>query len=340
MIPELKRAIMKYVPEYFSWNIEKQEEYRVNIPKEISFKIRSFFIAKLFGITVINEDEMAKAEDHFSEAQWSTINGAMLPLQGVGEDYFFLNESFSKGKSILSYATLYDYDFADYQFQEKCRIRDCKGYMGKPYYGTLHWNWARLQIDGKFSYALLSMVASYIQSEIDEFGNDYIQELIPYEFKPGKDHGRRSGEGYFCYDMEADAGGLESQLDELNRRLWSHLQEILDRLQLEFAEKNRQQIFILNTSRDDAPEHHFIFTDSAILPYINLKTFLIDCRKAEQKDHSILTQKVQQEKELIRHYLDEQYTNIMANFNTKIVQLRKKKKIRFHKDSGLADLLD
>ncbi len=340
MIPELKRAIIKYVPGYFSWDVERQEQFRVNKPEEISFQIRRYLLAELLGITITSEEEMAEAEDHFSESQWSTINSALLPLQGIGDDYFFLNESFSKGKSILSYATLYDYDFADFQLQEEWRKQDIDGYEGRPYHGSLYLTWARLQIDGRFSYAVLTMLAGYIYSELDAFGDDYISELIPYEFKPGKAHGQKDEKGYIRYDMQADAGGLEPQLDELKRRFWKELQVSLERLQLEFSKESRQQVFILDTSRAGDPEYHFIFTDKTVLSCIGLRTFMADCRKVEQKDHSILAAKIQKEKELMRQFLDEQYADIMANFDTRIVKFRKKKKIRFHKDSGLADLLD
>ncbi len=96
MKPELKRAIMRFAPDYFSWNEKRQEEYRVRMPEEDAFNIRKLLMAELFGIAVKNEDEMDEAERHMNEAQWSTINGAMLPLLGIGENYFFLNESFAK----------------------------------------------------------------------------------------------------------------------------------------------------------------------------------------------------------------------------------------------------
>ncbi|MEA3468159.1 MAG: hypothetical protein U9R57_08055 [Thermodesulfobacteriota bacterium] len=59
-------------------------------------------------------------------------------MQGIGENYFFLNESFSRGKSTLSFPTLHDYDFADFQFQEKWRKKELADYHGKPYYGSLY----------------------------------------------------------------------------------------------------------------------------------------------------------------------------------------------------------
>jgi len=263
----------------------------------------------------------------------------MLPLQGIGEDYFFLNENFAKGESTLSFSTLYDYDFADFQFQEEWRRKDIADYQSKPYYGSLYSTWARLQIDGKFSYGILSMLAAYINSEVDEFGHDYIEELIPYEFKPGKNHGKREKDGYI-HDMKRDANGLEPQLKELTRRFWSHLQETHEHLQIEFSKTSMQQVFIINTSRKDEPEHQFIFTDKDILSSIGLKTFMADCRKAEQVDHSILIGRIEKEKELMQQFLNEQHVDIIANFNGKIVKLSKKNKIIIHKDSGLDGLLD
>jgi len=33
MSPELKKAIIKYVPDYFSWDKKRQEQYRVDTPE-------------------------------------------------------------------------------------------------------------------------------------------------------------------------------------------------------------------------------------------------------------------------------------------------------------------
>ena len=69
MVPELIRAIMKFVPDYFTWNEERQEEYRVHMPEEDEFTIRQFLMAELCGISVGNDDEMDEAEGHMTEAQ-------------------------------------------------------------------------------------------------------------------------------------------------------------------------------------------------------------------------------------------------------------------------------
>ena len=196
-----------------------------------------------------------------------------------------------------------------------------------------------MQVDGSFSYAILSMQAAYIYSAVDEFGQDYLEELIPYEFKPGKDHGKKEGGGYI-FDLKEDANGLEPQLKELQQRLRTHLQKIHEQLQIEFSKASRRQVFIIDTSREDEPEHQFIFSDKVVLSCIRFKTFLADCRKYEQRDYSILDDRIEKEKKLMQQFLDDQYADIMADFNDKIIKLTKKRKIIIHKDSGLEGLLD
>ena len=75
---------------------------------------------------------------------------------------FYLNEYLGGDKTLLSFPTLYDYDFDDYQFQEESRAKESKGYKRKPYRGSLYFTWARLMVDGAFNYGVLSMVAGYI----------------------------------------------------------------------------------------------------------------------------------------------------------------------------------
>ena len=55
MSPELKKAIIKFVPGYFSWNKKRQEHYRVDTPEEDAFKIRQFLLKELFNISVSND---------------------------------------------------------------------------------------------------------------------------------------------------------------------------------------------------------------------------------------------------------------------------------------------
>lgn len=338
MTPELKRAIIKFVPDYFYWDITRQEQYRVNIPEEDAVKIQQFLLKELFNITVFGDDEKEEVWDEMTVEQCTKINATLLPLKGIGEDFFYLNECFDDSKNLLSFKTLYDFDFDDYKFQEGSRKKDLGNYSGKPYRGSLYLTWTRLMIDGRFSYGVLSMVAGYLYNELDEYGNGYIEKLIPYEFKQGKHHGKAVSSGYL-YDMQVDAEGLEPQLEELRHRFWNHLNIVYEKLMDEFDRKSNQHVFILDQSKPGDPCHHFLFSDKEILKHIHFKTFMSDCRASEQKDLSFLFQKLEEEKKLLTEYLDEQYKDLIENFNPKIFKLRKKRKVIFHKDSGFDKLL-
>ena len=339
MLPELKKAMIKFVPDYFSWDKKRQEQYRVDTPKEDAFKIIQFLLRELFNISVSNDDEVEEVWRTMNEVQCSKINAALLPIKGIGEDFFYLNEVFPRQKNLLSFETLYDYDVDDYKFQEEYRKRNQKNYEKKPYRGSLYLTWAQLMIDDTFSYGVLSMVAGYLYCQLDEYGNDYMEKLIPHEFIHGKNHGKAQGDGYLL-DLKIDANGLERQLDELKYRFWEHLSRVYERLMNEFDKKSMQRLFILNQSQEHNPNHHFLFTDKEILKRIHFKTFMRCCRAAEQTDHSLLTRKLEQEKQLLTKYLDNQYKDIMENFDPKIIRFRKKFKVIFHKDSGLDELLD
>jgi len=339
MSPELRKAIMKFVPDYFSWDKNRQEQYRVDTPEEDAFKIMQFLLRELFDISVSNDDEVEEAWRAMNEVQCSKINATLLPIKGIGEDFFYLNEAFPSQKNLLSFETLYDYDFDDYTFQEDSREKEQKDYEKKPYRGSLYLTWARLMIDDSFSYGVLSMVAGYLYCQLDEYGNDYMEKLIPHEFIHGKNHGKAQGDGYL-FDLKIDANGLESQLDELKHGFWKHLNEVYERLVDEFDKKSKQRVFILNQSQVGNPNHHFLFTDKEILKRIHFKTFMRCCRAAEQTDHSLLSRKLEEEKQLLTKYLDNQYKDIMENFDPKIIRFRKKCKVIFHKDSGLDELLD
>ncbi len=339
MSPELKRAIIKFVPDYFSWDKNSQEQYRVDTPKIDAFKIQQFLLRELFSISVSNDDEMETVWQKMSEAQCIKINATLLPLKGIGEDYFYLNEIFCPKTNLLSFKTLYDYDLDDYKYQENSREKEQKNYKRRPYRGSLSFTWARLMIDGTFSYGVLSMVAGYLYNQLDEYGDDYMEELIPHEFKRGKNHGKAQSSGYL-YDVKIDARGLELQLDELKYRFWEHMSGVYERLMDEFDKKSMQHVFILNQSKTDDPNHHFLFSDKEILKRIHFKTFMRDCRTAEQKDHSFLSRRLEEEKNLLTKYLDTQYKDIMENFDPKIARFRKRRKVILNRDSGLDALLD
>lgn len=342
MLPELKQAIIRHIPDYFTWDQDCQEQYRVNMPDEDFFKVKQFLLKALLDITVVNEEQLDEAVDNLSDAQSTMLNAARLPLEGIGENYFWLNEYFPESKTILSFETLYDYDFEAHKFQQEAKEKDFKDHQKKSYRGSLYLTWARLMIKEQFYYATLTMAAGYIYSKLDECGQDYIEELIPHEYVKGKKHGAPD-KGGFLWDYKPDAGGLELQLKELEHRFWDYLKNVWVRLEKEFDKESLQQVFIFDESKPSESQFimfndpclHCVFTDKMVLKKIYFKTFMQDCWDAEQKDHSEFLKKIDDEKQDLKRFLDAQYQDIMANFDPNVLKFRKKYKIVCHKDSGL-----
>jgi hypothetical protein len=166
----LRRAIIRVKPEYFAWPVAEQERYRVCLPEQDAFRIEQTMLRSLFGLKVETPAQLSAALDAFTAEQYLQFNSTLLLVHGIGEDFFFLNESFADDTSLLDFATLYDYDYDDHVYQERVRQDEDAAYTAKPYRGNLYHRWARLLIDGDFYYATLSSAASYLYSRIDDVG--------------------------------------------------------------------------------------------------------------------------------------------------------------------------
>ncbi len=332
MKPEIINAVIKSVPDYFSWESLTKEAYRANISDDVLFSLKKHLINKLFGILVTNENQLERTLREFSEAQYLQLNSQLLYMQGIGEDYFYLNESFVDNTSILDFKSLYDYDYDDFCFQEADRKKRIPDYKSQRYRGSLHFTWARLFIDESFSYANLSMKAYYILNEISEFSGTLIDELIPSEIKRGS---RKKLSGGYGFELIKDAKGLEGQLDELNARVYRHQDKIFNRLAKMFEKDGAHEVIIISNDNEIDPVHDFIFSDGKILKKINLKTFVKNCRMMEQKDHSGLFAIIDNEKESLEQVVQSEYKDVMKNFDPKTNKFKKRKKIIVHEDSGL-----
>jgi len=73
-------------------------------------------------------DEVDEVWNNLPLNDLSQLNWAGLLTTGIGEDYIYLNECMAEGKTLLDFPTLYDYDYADYLFQEEARKRDFTDY--------------------------------------------------------------------------------------------------------------------------------------------------------------------------------------------------------------------
>ena len=331
----LRRALIRVKPEYFSWPVEAQERYRLDMPEEDDFRLRQTLLKSLFQIQINTQEQLDDAFDSFTDAQYQQFNSTLLPIQGIGEDSFFLNEHLGDD-SLLDFPTLYDYDYADHCFQQQARQEEDPSYVTQPYRGNLFHCWARLFIDGSFSYATLSSVASYLYSEIEECGFDTMQELIPHTYVDGKDHGKREGAG-IRYDMRVSANGMERQLEELERRYWQWLSERYTQLLEEFDTSALKRVYVCDRSQPDDPLLHFVFTDKTALQAVRLQHFVQDCRSMAGEPHELEIW-IERERRAAQHYLEQTYQDIVDHFDPKVVRFRKKRKIILS-DQAVKDLL-
>jgi hypothetical protein len=329
--PQLRRAVMRARPEYFSWPAERQERYGMAIPDADRKALNAALMQELFGRSFA-VPEQSDARDVLSDDQSNRLNEAILPLTGIGEDAFWLNEHFAEGKSILDFPTLRAFDEDDHRFQEDARSKeDGSGYLPRPYRGSLYCSWARLFIDGKFTYAMLSMAAGYLYSEIQNAAHDLIEARIPHTYVEGPRHGKTEGD-LWQWDMRVDAGGQEGVLDELQHRVWDYESRRVEALQSAWDGLGRPGTYILDESHDGETNVHFVFADAQTLSEIHFRTFLRDCR-AMARPNEELARAVEEERSALARFIDEQYADVVRNFDPAVVRLRQRRKVMIAKDA-------
>ncbi len=332
----LRRAIIRVWPDYFSWPETKQEQFRLQLSSEDDFRIKQAVVQSLFGGEVRSKEELDTLLDSFDDAQYLLLNSTMLPLQGIGADHFFLNESLPDDKTLLDFEALGDYARDDHQFQEQARKEDDPDHQIRPYRGDLHHCWARLNIDDAFYYAVLSSQTGYIMSIVDEFGSDRIQSLIPHKYVDGAHHGKREGSG-FLYDKRIDAQGLEGQLDELQHRYYEYLGRRHETLLDLFDQTAQQCVYMRDRRREDDPHMDFVFSDKTALAAVRFRHFVSDCRLIVG-DSSELETQLDQERRSALAFLEDTHRDVIENFDPTVVAMRKKRKIILA-DSKLKNLL-
>ncbi|MGB5338120.1 MAG: hypothetical protein WBO06_03385 [Gammaproteobacteria bacterium] len=124
----LRQAVIRVKPDYFALSEAEREHYRLQLNVEDDFRIRQFALKELFGIAVNTTEEMDSILDTFDDGQYLLLNRALLPLQGIGEDNFFLNEVLPTDVTLLDFNTVGDYARDDHQFQEQARKQEDPDY--------------------------------------------------------------------------------------------------------------------------------------------------------------------------------------------------------------------
>lgn len=327
--PALRRAVMKVRPDYFTWPLAQQERYGTNLPDEDRAALDAALLHHLLPQHYGTPEQAAQALDDLPPEHQNAWNAARLPLMGVGEDSFFLNEHFAEGQSLLDFPTLYDYDAYDHAFQEEHRQKDHPGYQPRPYRGSLHYSWARFFIEGRFTYATLTMASRYIHARASDAASDRLDALVPHQYVPGPEHGHRDGQGNIRWDMRPSAVGEEGMLDELRHRLRAWEAGQLALLEEAWDSKQLRGVYWLDEDGDEPTDErnlHLVFTDKDVLAAMRFRTFVRDCRAAE-RPVAELQHAIDAHCAAAIHFIETQHAEVLRTWDPKVTPLRKRHKI-------------
>ena len=113
----LRQTVIRVKPDYFALFEAERENYRLHMNTEDEFRIQQTILKELFGIAVNTTEELDSILDTFDDSQYLLLNSTLLPLQGIGEDNFFLNEYLPTDVTLLDFNTVGDYARDDYRFR-------------------------------------------------------------------------------------------------------------------------------------------------------------------------------------------------------------------------------
>ena len=322
--PALRRALMRVRPEWFGWSAAERERWHVAMPEDEELAIERAVLAALFGVEAGSPQALEEARRDLDDAQTNLANAVILLIRGVGEDAFWLNEHLGE-RTLADFETLGDYDRWDHAFQEEAwRERD-PAHAPQPYRGRLDGCWARLFLDGRFTYATLDCAASHVFVELQEAGDARLEALIPHRLVPGEAHGRQEAEG-IRWDMRPDAGGREEHLDELRERMWAYLTARHRELRDEWADEAMGRVWMTDRSRPDDPQLDVVFSDPAAMDAVRLRSFVADCRRIETTS-PLLEERVRAETARLEAHLREQLADIEASVDPSVRRLRRRRRV-------------
>ena len=328
-----RKALIAADARYYAWTPEEQECFRATMNEDARRRVQRVLLDDLLDIRC-QTDEVDEAWKNVSLTDLNTLNWARLLTTGIGEDYIHLNECMAEGKTLLDFPTLYDYDHADYLFQEEARKRDFTDYEGIEYFAYQHPSWVRLLMQDQFYYATFTSLATYVLDEIESAGEEIIQQLIPHEYVDGKNHGKQE-QGGFLWDVKIDAAGQEAQLDELRSRWYGYQRKRW----LALSKSNSQRppaVYVHDKDWDDDPHRFFVFTNERTLKQIRWRHFLSDCRPL-LAEYAEVEKFLAEETDRANDWLVENHRDIQGNHDPAVVKLKKKNKIIMTK-SALDDL--
>ena len=322
---------MRVRPEFFGWSPEAQERYGAAIPTKDRTRLEQALLAELFGRKARSAKAAARAAGRLSLKDQNIWNETILPLVGVGEDSFFLNEWLGNDETILDHQSVRHFDESDYRFQEDARIKDDPAYVRKPYRGALYLTWARLFVDERFTYATLSMAAGYLSSEIRNNADELIAQRVAHRYVRGKNHGKVEGENWE-WDLRVDANGKEALLEALQHRVFKYERERHEALLTFWDQLGCCGAFVLDASQPSETNLSIVFTDTRALAAVQFRSFVRDFRAIERPAEE-LAHALDVERKALARFVAEQYESLRRTVDPSIARLRPRRRVMVHKNA-------
>jgi hypothetical protein len=320
----VNRLLMTLDPLFFSYSMAEQNTRRQRFDWSHSEKMYSFLYKELFGLTYDEEND----EEVLNDSQTRLLNSHTTAVLGIGENSFRLCEFQDKDFDLTAFASLYDYDLAEFKYQrDACKRESPESWEDKEYRLRLNHNWARiLDSKGDFYYTTLSSLSRHLYDELESKASDLIESLIPHELVDGPNHGKNV-EGGMVWDMKTEAHGLEAELEELESRARKYVNDVYDQLSKQFHEDSDCAVYFLKYFDDaHSPRWDVVVKNASTAKKITFMRFFSDCQKLLQPNEQIEAIK-SREVEKLKQFITDAHRDILDNFDSTVVPLKKKMKI-------------
>lgn len=317
--PALRQALMAAEPAFFGWDASRQDRYRREMPDSAREQLEQRLETAIVG-------SHGPAWHPFDAA--NAVNALTLPLFGIGEDCFWLNEH---GKGWYDMDTVADLSHDHYRSdpdREENRL---------PFMGQFFPSWCRYLRRGHLVYATLTAFHHYVADEVARRHDELVDQLIPYRLVEGKDHGKKTKGGYI-WNMERDAGGLEGQLDAPLQRSWTIQGDLYLQALGDCHARSSGQVFRVVSSDGADPMTSWVFDGLDAMRGVRLTHFLADvqARRGSRRLLAGLVAPYCNEGDAL---LRQAHDDIMRSWDPKLARFKRKRQVLLS-DQAASDLLD
>tara|TARA_R110001599_G_scaffold236768_1_gene436116 strand:+ start:554 stop:1612 length:1059 start_codon:yes stop_codon:yes gene_type:complete len=321
----VKRLLIRIDPLFFIYDKSKQDKERQSYYDQHDDMITEFLFKHVFEIEF---EKGVDNDDKLSKEQLDLFNAYLTVLTGFGENSFVYNEYQPKDFDLSLYASLYDYDFEEFNFQQNaCNEHSDGEIIERPYRLYLNSNWSRLlDQQGCFYYSTQSSLSHYLIHKLYEHAAERMDQLIPHDFVEGPNNDKEI-KGGIIWDFKIDANGLETQLEELEDRYRKYLNQILHEMNKTLHEDSECAVYYERSTIDDEePRWDVIIKNAQTAKNISFQSYLKDCEKY-LKTNEELEELCQQELEKLDTFINQNYKDVMENFDPKVKRFKRKMKV-------------